>query len=153
MLLILYEMLFDDNCIFGIDVEHGFSVYGVTYKTIREYVMVQKACFFNRIDIWEKLRNGADPKCPFDWYNADLKRFYPYLECYIKDALDAVYSNEEMQKILVDTGTESLGYATSDAILGLGMEKVHIDFGGEPHGKNIYGKYLEHLRDTYKQKI
>ena len=133
-------------CIFGLDVEHGFSVYGVQYTTLRQYVLCQKAAFFGRLDVWKRARSGEVEEV--DWYDADVEAWEKVVPQYLEAALKSIYRNKKMMDILKSTSGH-MAYAGVDKVLSIGISKIHAQFMGKRLGQNIYGKCLEKIRDTY----
>jgi ribA/ribD-fused uncharacterized protein len=139
--------------------KHGFKLKGKEWPTAAHYIEAQKYagkpagteklrnkyihfCLEEEIreaktpQIAEKISHSYSKKIRSDW--ATVR------EEVVRNAVEAKFDqNPEIQKLLIETGSDTLVFHAKDNFLGDGLQG---------HGKNILGKLLMHLRQMYINK-
>ncbi len=146
---------YDKNGCFSNWYESKFTVDGLEYFCVEQYMMSQKALLFGDIATNARILGARTPKdckslgrqvSPFDSAIWDKKKYE-----IIKTGLRAKFSqNEELRKALLDTGDSILAEASPfDGIWGIKLDASQAEKipPSEWPGENLLGKALMEIRE------
>lgn len=135
-----------------------FIVDGMTFSSMEQYMMYQKACLFHDEEIAKSImqtRDVAKIKAlgrrvrHFDdeiWVKSREQIVY-------KGVLQKFYQNPEIQKRLLETGNDPIAEcAVNDRIWGIGLSMTDENrfFESKWRGQNLLGKILMQVRNDLR---
>lgn len=136
-----------------------FVVDGIAYHCAEQYMMAEKARFFNDMEIWGKIITTTNPEKikklgrEVSNFNAELWD-KASIEVVKKGNLHKFGQNKELLEVLLATGKKTLAEASPyDKIWGIGMTEATAKRHGYPHvwkGENKLGFILMEVRDILR---
>ena len=136
-----------------------FVVDGVAYNCAEQYMMAEKALFFDDEEIWKKIISASDPekikKLGREVRNFDAERWDKASEdVVLKGNLHKFGQNKELLDFLLSTERKTLVEASPyDRIWGIGMSEATAKRYGYPHvwkGENKLGFILMGVREIFR---
>lgn len=138
-----------------------FTIEGIEYFCVEQYMMAKKAMLFGDITVYQEIMKSLDPgECKN--LGKLVKGFDPIVwdKCKYEIVYNANYAkfhqNDELMKKLIATGSAVMAEASPlDKIWGIGMSAYdpkakHPDMW---NGENLLGSILMEIRDQVKNRI
>jgi len=131
-----------------------FTLEGIKYCCVEQYMMAKKALMFSDLESYTRIMNSSNPE-QIKAFGRLVKNFKPEIWDSAKDEVvyNACYAkfsqNEELKKLLISTEGCTIAEASpDDAIWGIGLAEDHPDAKdpGKWPGEGRLGTIIEKVR-------